>query len=302
MDVVLCGKNEQTYTAEKFSELATDVRANLKTSLICIGCGDVAWFRSATRPDAKVKRAAHFNSHHHNGECEFRTSYFLVEDESDGSTETPNAIPLVTEYGINLDTQKGGKLDYDPLPQLPDEGFDVAPSGGAVGRGGAISRESSASRSLRQILSYLKRFPEFQRSEKTVTLYSTTNRIKVQDTIRNLVVHFDDVTPEMEDDRERLFWGVIVDAKDEYTDNGLWLNASDSRKGLSIKIFRDIKQQFLDSFHVSDYEELDGAHVLVAGKVRYSQSTKKPVVFCAFSTFITVKKYRETKLLREEGF
>ncbi len=62
MDVVLCGKNEQTYTAEKFSELATDVRANLKTSLICIGCGDVAWFRSATRPPILIHTTTTVNA------------------------------------------------------------------------------------------------------------------------------------------------------------------------------------------------------------------------------------------------
>ncbi|HDZ8877711.1 TPA: hypothetical protein RUX67_001738 [Aeromonas dhakensis] len=295
MDYALCQQTGITYSATDFSILSPEHQKKLKAGLICKGCGDVAWFRSATNPLAKVKRAAHFNSHHYNSECQYRTSYLLIEDETDGELSTAGKIPLVTEYVINLDDKIGGVLADISYDQIPEAEFVVKPSGGAIGKGAGVKNETEANKSLRQILSYLKRFPEFRQSDKQVRLFSDAGRLKVDGKIKNLVVSFDEVNDSMDDNKYRLFWGVIVDAQDEALDGGLWLNASESRKGVSIKIFRDIKEKFTSSFHLKSLDDLQGAYVLVAGQVHYAPSTGKPTIYCAIVNFITVQKYKESQ-------
>lgn len=297
MDYALCQKSGVTYSAIEFSLLSPEHQKQLKISLVCKGCGDVAWFRSATNPLAKVKRAAHFNSHHHNSECLYRTSYVLVEDETDGDISTPHKIPSVTEYIVDLDGKVGGVLADISYEQIPEHEFVVNPSGGAIGKGAGIKSETETNKSLRQILSYLKRFPEFKNSDKQVRLFSDAGKLKVDGKIKNLVVSFDEVNDSMDDNKYRLFWGIIVDAQDEALDGGLWLNASESRKGVSIKIFRDIKEQFISAFHLKNLDDLQGAYVLVAGQVHYSPSTGKPTIYCAIVNFITVQKYKESQSL-----
>lgn len=294
MDYALCQKSGVTYSAIDFSLFSPEEQKGLKNSLVCIGCGDVAWFRSATNPLAKVKRTAHFNSHHHHADCQYRTSYALVEDETDGDLSTTHKIPLVAEYVINLDDKVGGILADISYEQIPESEFVVNPSGGAIGKGAGIKNETEASKSLRQLLSYLKRFPEFRKSDKQVRLFSDAGRLKVNGKIKDLAVSFDEVSDFMDDDRYRLFWGVIVDAQDETLDGGLWLNASESRKGVSIKIFKDIKEKFISSFHLKNLDDLQGAYVLVAGQVHYAPSTGKPIIYCSIVNFITVQKYKES--------
>lgn len=294
MDYALCQQTGITYSAVDFSLLSSEHQKKLKAGLVCKGCGDVAWFRSATNPLAKVKRAAHFNSHHYNSECKYRTSYLLVEDESEGSTSTANKIPLVTEYIINLDNKVGGALTDISDVQIPENEFIIKPSGGAIGKGAGVNNETEANKSLRQILSYLKRFPEFRQSDKQVRLFSDAGKLKVDGKIKNIVVSFDDVNISMDDNNYRLFWGVIVDAQDETIDGGLWLNASESRKCVSIKIFRDIKDKFISLFHLKSLDDLQGAYVLVSGRVHYAPSTGKPTIYCSIVNFITVQKYKES--------
>jgi hypothetical protein len=295
MESAFSVKANKPFTALEFEALNSDSQQDIRNSFTCMGCGEVAWFRSATKPNAKVNRGAHFNSHHL-GECAYKTSYTLIDDFGDTSLRSENAIPSVTDYIVNLDNTSSGTLSDLSLVPLPMNDFVVSPNGGATGVGAGVAYETNASRTLRQILSYLKRFPEFRQSDKTVQVYSEAGHIKVNGKIKSLAVNFDDVTPYMDDGNYRIFWGLIVDAAHEYTDDGLWLNASDSRQGLSIKVFRDVKNTFLESFKISDLENLKGAYVLVAGQVRYTVAKKKPIVYCASPNFITVQKYRERLL------
>lgn len=292
MESAFSVKANRPFTALEFEGLNSVSQLEIRNSFICMGCGEVAWFRSATKPNAKVNRGAHFNSHHQ-GECDYKTSYSLIDDFGDTSLHSESPIPLVTDYIVNLDQTSGGTLADLSLVPLPENGFLVSPNGGATGVGKGVAYETNASRTLRQILSYLKRFPEFRQSDKTVQLYSEAGHIKVNGQVRSLAVNFDNVAPYMDDDNYRIFWGLIVDAANEYTDGGLWLNASDSRQGLSIKVFRDVKDKFLDSFKISDLEDLKGAYVLVAGQVHYTVARNKPIVYCSSPNFITVQKYRE---------
>ncbi len=294
MEYAFSTKTQRPYSASDFSALTEAERQALKLSLVCLSCQDVAWFRSATKPGAKVSRAAHFNSHHHNAECEYRTAYLVIDDETGGGTEASIPVPTVTEYIVDLDKKVGGVIAEPIFPPIPPEGFVLSPpKGGAIGKGAGIQKETDASKTLRQILSYLKRFPDFSNSDKKVVMYSNAGQLKVNGIIRELAVNFEHVDSFMADERYRLFWGVIVDAQNEYTKNGIWLNASDSKKGVSVKIFEDIREEFLDAFKIKDLEDLKGAYVLVAGRVHFSGANNKPIIYCALPNFITIQKYRE---------
>ncbi|MCT8124690.1 hypothetical protein H1D31_01390 [Alishewanella sp. BS5-314] len=294
MDRAVSTESNRTYTAEEFEALSESQRKVLKLTLSCLGCGDVAWFKSATKPGSKVRRIAHFNSHHHGEECEFRTSYFLVDDETNSGKATLEQVPVVAEYFVNLDSKIGGAIADIALEPIPNEGFFVPskPSGGAIGKGAGLAYETHLSKTLRQILSYLKRFPDFRTSNKKVVLYSESGQLKVNGAIKDLAVNFEDVDETMVD-QYKLFWGVIVNAENEFQNNGIWLNSNRSKRGLSIKIYEDIRDRFLQAFKIEELEALEGAHVLVAGKMHYSGKNNKPIVYCAMPNFITIQKYRE---------
>lgn len=293
MEMAFCTVTNGPISATQFEALSIEAKRQFKMNLLCPGCGDVAWFRSATKPNAKINRAAHFNSHHHSGECDFRTTYSLIDDETNGDITTNQAIPRVTSYTVNLDNKVGGAInDLSEVP-MPPGPLVIRPSGGATGKGGGAAYDTNMDRTLRQILSYLKRFPEFRHSDKYIDMYSEAGHLKVSGQIGRLAINFDDVTPDMDDNQYRLFWGLIVDAEDEFAGNGVWLNASASKKGVSVKVYGDIKDSFLNAFKVSELEDLKGAYVLVAGRVHYTGANLKPIIYCALVNFITVQKYRE---------
>lgn len=291
MESAFSTKANRAFTASEFESLSLEAQKEHKTSFICLGCGEGAWFRAATKPTSKVNRGAHFNSHHQ-GECEFKTTYTLVDDEGESSQTADHSIPAVTDYVVNLDDKVGGAINDFTLDPIPPEGFVITPKGGAIGKGRGVAYETSASKTLRQLLSYLKRYPDFRFSDKSVELYSESGRLKVQGQIRNVAVHFDSISPNMDDDRNRLFWGSIVDSDDEAY-GGIWLNASDSKSGLSIKIFADIKDRFLDVFKIKELKDLQGAYVLLVGKLHYTGKNNKPIIFCSIVNLVTIQKYRE---------
>lgn len=291
MDLAYCAPLGRNISIEEFETLPHSQFADFKKQLLCPECLEVAWHRSATGATAKVKRGAHFNSHHKDETCSYKTSFRLVEDEQDTDKTVDAAIPIVAEYNINLDDKVGGKLADIGLETIPQEGFSNRPTGGGFAKGHSVSRETSSSRTLRQLLSYLKRFDDFKNSTKSVVLYSDSGKLKVSGIVRDVTVNFDDITQAQDDNQNRVFWGLIVDAGLE-SGGGIWLNASGSKKGLSVKIYSDIKDSFLVNFNINELEELKGAHVLVVGRLHYTGKNNKPIVYCALVNLITMQRYK----------
>ncbi|EHC04411.1 hypothetical protein Sbal625DRAFT_4001 [Shewanella baltica OS625] len=216
----------------------------------------------------------------------------LVEDEQDSDKTVDTAIPLVAEYTINLDDKVGGKLADIEVDEIPPSEFSNSPTGGAIAKGLSVSRETNSKRTLRQLLSYLKRFDDFKNSTKSVILFSDSGKLKVSGMVKSVAVNFDHINQGHDDNQNRIFWGLIVDAGWE-SGGGIWLNASGSKKGLSVKIYSDIKDKFLADFNVKELEELKGAHVLVVGKLHFTGKNNKPIVYCALSNFITMQRYKD---------
>jgi hypothetical protein len=116
MERAFCSSNGRMYTASEFEQLSEETRKGYKASLLCVGCDDVAWFRSATKPTAKVSRSAHFNSHHHQGECAHRTCYLVIDDGSESGKHVDSDVPTATDYVINLGDKSGGAIADVGLP------------------------------------------------------------------------------------------------------------------------------------------------------------------------------------------
>lgn len=292
MDLAYCVPLGRNISIEEFEKLPRSQFAEFKKQLLCSECSEVAWHRSATGENAKVKRSAHFNSHHNVEGCSYKTSLRLVEDEQDSDKTVDTAIPLVAEYTINLDDKVGGKLADVEIDEIPPSEFSNSPTGGAIAKGLSVSRETNSKRTLRQLLSYLKRFDDFKNSTKSVILFSDSGKLKVSGMVKSVAVNFDDINQWHDDNQDRVFWGLIVDAGWE-SGGGIWLNASGSKKGLSVKIYSDIKDKFLADFNVKELEELKGAHVLAVGKLHFTGKNNKPIVYCALSNFITMQRYKD---------
>jgi hypothetical protein len=88
---------------------------------------------------------------------------------------------------------------------------------------------------------------------------------------------------------------IVVDSFDE-TYGGIWLNASDSKSGLSVKFFADIREDFLSAFKISELDDLQGSHIILVGKLHYSGKNNKRVIFCPLVNLVTMQKYRERKI------
>lgn len=63
------------------------------------------------------------------------------------------------------------------------------------------------------------------------------------------------------------------------------------RNDVSVVVYSDIVDEFLERFDVDDIEDLVGAHVLVAGNGWVSGNTDKPIIWCASANNIFVRRY-----------
>jgi hypothetical protein len=81
----------------------------------------------------------------------------------------------------------------------------------------------------------------------------------------------------------------------------IWLNSSTSYHSASVAIFDDVADDFVEHYHIEDFEDLAGAYVLVAGKCYFTGDGEgKPVIWCGTPKYIALRKYRAEYLKAEE--
>ena len=288
MKEVLCKSDNNVYSAKEFEMLSPDELNEKRENLYCIECDHKAWFTRSTS-SGKIHREAYFNSHHRE-DCNLKTSYMLVEDERDSAPTTLETVNAIDEINVNLDNKKGGELAVFPQgPEAHEEEDENNPTGTRNVKGLAGKKYTNKDKTLRQILASLVRFPTFRDSDTTINFFSSAGAIHVEGTVRNEILPFERFRP-TEARKHKIYWGLIVSAK-KGIDNSIWLNHGDSNRELSIKIFADIADEFLQAFKIKDLDELQGAHVIVVGRGQYA-GTGKPVIYCASPNFINLQRYR----------
>lgn len=275
-----CTLDNQNWTAERFSRLPGNRLEVLRRHLVCLSCGQFAWFRR----ESAHGHPAHFCAHHLET-CELRAVYTLSTDPRDEQTSEEGQLRAGDGIIVDLDDARpGGTVDV----QLPPDGA----GGGGGGRHHVLpySGDTTAHLTLRRLLHRLVASEEFRGSSRVVTIFRG-GEVYVQGAVRDVLVPFqraEEVPPEI----NAFFWGQIASVG--LTNDGcLWLNSSatNPRGDTSIAIFDDVREQFMRAFEVGDIEELIGAHVLVGGRCRVAGTGKK-TIWCGSVRNIVVRRYR----------
>jgi hypothetical protein len=268
----------------EFANLPVSELSLKRNALLCPRCKEFAWFCK----EGKNKHPAHFCAHHSEN-CSLKIECAPVSDvkEEFGNEEKINSNALV----VSLDgIEKGG--------------FEVeAPKDSEVAEGGgsrrylpvSIEREAAQQSTLRRILLRLVRSVEFRLSTQQLVIYKSPEEVLLRGKVSDVVVGFHDIQKEFHNDQYLMYWGPISSVK--RSKNGIiWLNSSHANQSASVAIFADIADRFVDLFKVENFELLSGAHVLVIGRCKYSMN-EKPVIWCANTKNITIRKYKSASLL-----
>lgn len=289
MQYARCTDDGQVWEASRFAALPILELELKRRNLICVQCGEFAWFRK----ESTHGHPAHFCAHHRD-DCDLRVEYVVVDEPRNDATIAEGEVAAGDAIIVRLDQERGGQVDVTEVqpPLTPGQG-----EGGRTFVVRGAGRESLQHFTLRRILLRLVQSPDFRTSDRQIVFYRNEEEVLIRGSVRDIVTSFADITRERHNDRVMLFWGPIASAG-RTPDGKLWLNSSDRYQGASVAIFQDIVEEFLTIFGIGDLDDLAGAHVLVAGKC-YFAATGKPVIWCGSPKYIVVRRYRDERLQAE---
>lgn len=248
----------------------------------CSECQQRSWYVRATRTK-KTSKVAYFAAHHEKG-CEAGTIILVVEGE--------DAIPPdgTDPTRINVDLDKRRLADIiiaEPVdkPKVED------PRWGNVQKQYANAAEYPVNKSLRQILTYLIKNPEYPGDDqKKIRVSADNGTIVIDGVLQDLLAHQSQMEG-LEEGSVRLYWGTITNIRQ--TDDGiLWLNTGDYLTEPSLIVrTEDLQDDLVKDFRLDDLSRLQGARFIVIGWL-YRSSRGKPIIAFGFSKYIAFVKYK----------
>jgi len=212
MQYAQCTVDNKIWEASEFAKLS-DLK-DKRDKLICIECHQDAWFRK----EGIDGRSAHFSAHHID-DCKFRVEYIVVNDQkSDAALLTGNGDTII----VQLDQEQGGAIDVPNIQVLPD--YHSFNGSRKIIIDGS-QRESTQQARLRKILYRLVKSPNFRNSNQNIIFYKNETDILIDGQVRDVIVSFADIRPEIHNNSLRLYWGMIASAG-QSTNGTIWLNSS----------------------------------------------------------------------------
>lgn len=281
MKFARCRLDGKLWESFEFSQLPTIKLETLRHSLYCDECEESAWFRK----ESKHGHPAHFCAHH-SDDCSFKIEYIPSDNPRLQGTTIEDEVGVGDSIVVNLDQNDGGDIHVATVqPSVSPN----SPPGGRVYVGKNGQRENSQQFTLRRVLHRLVQSPKFRVSSTSLIFYKNAEELLISGSVKNIVKSFDQVNSDsFLSDQGQFYWGAIASAGTT-PDGKLWLNSGDNNL-VSIVVFEDIVDDFLEAFEVDELEELAGAHVLVFGRCQKS-GTGKRIVWCGSTKYIMVRKY-----------
>lgn len=288
MQYAYCNIDGHTWEASNFARLPATQLAQLRDSLICAECNALAWFRRASTHG----HPAHFCAHHEST-CQLKAEYVAVDDDRGDGTEEVDQIQSSGDIVVRLSDDQGGDVDVVDRPPNPT---GPEAQGGRVHRVRGRDFFSNQQFSLRRVLHRLVQSPDFRNSPSNISFFRPDGRTLIQGPVREVTRAFSEIT-NADHDAAKFYWGPITSAR--RTDDGkLWLNSSPQYQSVSVSLFPEIADDFLEAFGIEDLEDLAGAHVLVSGRCVFTgQRGIKPIVWCGALYQIVVRRYRAANLI-----
>lgn len=287
MQYALCGIDNRVWEAANFSRLPSAQLSQYRDSLICVECSALAWFRRASTHG----HPAHFCAHHE-PTCQLRAEYAVVDSDQGDGTEIVDQVQSSGDIVVRLSDDHGGDIDVLPRDDVPV---------GPPGEGGRSHRTrgrdiySNQEFTLRRVLHRLVQSPDFRRSQANISFFRPDGRPLIEGRVSGVTRAFSEITT-ADDDQAKFYWGPITSARFD-RDGKIWLNSSPQYQSVSVVLFADIADDFLEAFGIEDLDELAGAHVLVSGRCAYTgERGVKPIVWCGALYQIVIRRYRAANL------
>lgn len=247
----------------------------------CSECQERSWYVRATTT-TKISKIAYFAAHHQKG-CDTGTIILVVEDE--------DAIPPegTDPSRINVDLDKRRPADII-IAEPTDKPTTEDPRWGNVQKQYANAAEYPVNKSLRQILTYLIRNPEYPGDDRKIRVSADNGVTVIEGVLQDLLTHQSQMEG-LEVGSVRLYWGTITNIR--HTDDGiLWLNTGDYLTEPSLIVrTEDLQDDLVNDFRLGDLSRLQGARFIVIGWL-YRSSRGKPIIVFGFSKYIAFVKYQ----------
>lgn len=258
MDLAHCLLDRRDYTAVQFQQLPLPELGAKRRNLVCIACGQQAFFRKHSADG----RAACFGARPHAAGCSMAAEDALRAESAIGPEEAIIRNTDVLVIDLNFGAVQGA-------PHLQDDGQTDAHGRGGRHIAGAGQRTARTHRRLSTLLKHLRSSAAFGASTQPIEIGGIANR-----TLRDFFVEFSAMQPHHFSQIVGC-WGMIADAG---AGKGItWLN-SGGRGDISIGIPDAVSGAFAQRFQVSDLEDLAGAYVLAIGTPWISQQGKKCLI------------------------
>lgn len=287
MQYAYCGIDNRVWEAAPFSCLPSDQLSLYRDSLSCTECNALAWFRRSSTHG----HPAHFCAHHE-PTCQLRAEYLVVDGDQGDGTDVVDQVQSSGDIVVRLSDDQGGDIDVlerDNVPTGPDG------QGGRSHRTRGRDLYSNQQFTLRRVLHRLVQSPDFRRSQANISFFRPDGRPLIEGRVSGVTRAFSEITP-ADDGQAKFFWGPITSARRDNTGK-IWLNTSPQYQSVSVVIFDDIAEDFLNAFGIEDLDELAGAHVLVSGRCAYTgQRGVKPIIWCGALYQVVIRRYRSSSL------
>ena len=273
-DNTICSTEDYAENPEKF-----------RGFIVCAECSRKAWFIKSYKT-SKIDRKACFASNHVEG-CSASTVLLSSDDEIVHGAEK-NDEQNNSDISIDLDKNSSASLFIsEPNNKFSNEETNWANKKRVDQFSNGVG--FPLNKSLRQLLTYLCRNPNYADDKKTIVVKADNGRVIVDGTLKSLLVPLNKITKSHQGENY-IFWGKINNLNID-SDNILWLNYGDYRTEPSILLEPSTYKQILEKFKITAVEELDGSDIIAIGRAGISKNNKA-IIRVSFPKYIAFRRLK----------
>lgn len=252
------------YTATQLSQFSASEREALRGHLVCIHCGEPAFYRSSSPAgNGHRQRSACFFCRPHGENCNITRDYSDPWESEDGDHTVADWI----RHGRKLIV----KIQTDSSPPIIDGTQNAENDEGQRGQsGGTRTRQSiNIQRGPQRLLEQLAAWPSFKTSPITIRL-PDPNQTEVP--VHTAFVRFEDADPEQHTNQWHGFWGTVPRLTYWAQGSSYYANFGTSNRAFRIAIHESQIPSILNRYRLPSIQEIVGGHILLFDFARVSTS------------------------------
>lgn len=242
-------------------------------NVACDRCEERAWFVKGFSTDKYVRTPCF--AAHHTDECD--NKILLIADEDGDHTSGDPAT-------IHIDLDKQRKQSIEVVAPIPAPGKE---SRWGVSRKFSNNADYPENKSLREMLTQLRRNPNYPEDDVSVKMIADGGRVVVQGNLTDYLVSQESILSAPLGE-VRIFWGRINNVN--RSGGVLWLNCGNYKTEPSILIDEELESDLLEDFRLQEAEDLQGSDFIIVG-VAFKAQNGKPYMKFGFTKYAAFRKY-----------